>query len=40
VTESDYELVQVASGAWSVRARIEGETFLTRTGEPTVKVAK
>jgi hypothetical protein len=27
VTESDYELVQVASGAWSVRARIEGETF-------------
>ena len=27
MTESDYELVQVASGAWSVRARIEGETF-------------
>jgi len=27
VTESDYELVQVASGAWSVRARVEGETF-------------
>jgi len=27
VTESDYELVQVASGAWSVRSRPDGETF-------------